>query len=90
MNSSAIAITTALLLFFRIYFTIGAIFAVLFAVFLVKRVDPGARGWAIGFRLLIMPGVSVFWPLFVWRLIRGQQTPTERNIHRLRAQQNSV
>ncbi|MBE9030274.1 hypothetical protein IQ266_11080 [filamentous cyanobacterium LEGE 11480] len=89
MNSVAIAVIPVLLLCLQIYFTIGAVFAVLFVIFLIQRVDPSVRGWAIGFRLIILPGVSVFWPLFVWRLIRGQQTPTERNIHRLRAHQNA-
>lgn len=90
MNSFAIALITNLLSILRIYFTIGAIFAIPFVLYFVRFVDPSARGLAIGFRLLIFPGVCVFWPLFLWRLIRRKQTPTERNIHRLRAQQNAA
>lgn len=90
MNSFAIALVPNLLSILRIYFTIGAIFAIPFVLYLVRFIDPSARGLALGFRLLIFPGVCVFWPLLVWRLIRRKQTPTERNIHRLRAQQNAA
>jgi|GEM_PF-843092 len=52
---------------------------------LVQRFVPGTHGLKLGFSFLIIPGVSVFWPLFLVRLLRGQKTtPTERNAHRLR------
>ncbi len=90
MNSFAIACIPHVIRVISTYLTIGAIFSIPFVTFLVRFVDPSAKGLAIGFRLLIIPGVCVFWPLFVWRLVRRQQTPTERNIHRLRAQQNAA
>ena len=57
-------------------------FAVPFVILGVRRVDPAAQGWAVGFRILIIPGVTAFWPLFAIRLLRGKRHPTERTAHR--------
>ena len=35
------------------------------------------------FRLVIIPGVSLFWPLLLVRWVRRQGPPRERNAHRL-------
>jgi len=41
-----------------------------------------ARQGSFGFRLLILPGLSVFWPLFLRRLARGDEMPpAEANAH---------
>lgn len=66
----------------KLYFTAGLIFAVLFSLFGVQRTDPGANGLAPFFRLMIIPGVSIFWPLFALRLVRGKQHPIEQTAHR--------
>ncbi|QNI86827.1 hypothetical protein [Synechococcus sp. ROS8604] len=56
------------------------------AIFGVQRIDTSARSWrSPGFRILIIPGLCVFWPLMVKRLWRGSQPPTERQAHRLTA-----
>ena len=85
MDDSAIAIVRFCINFVRAYVGVGIVFALVFVTFLVQRVDPVARGGTIGFRILIIPGVSVFWPLFVVRLLQGKMTPSERTAHRLRA-----
>ena len=69
----------------RVYVLAGAIFAVIFSIFFIQRLDPGAKSWNIGFRLLIFPGLVAFWPLFAVRLLRGKGVPTESNAHRLGA-----
>lgn len=71
----------------RAYVFAGIVFSVLFVLFGIQRVDPDAKGWSIGFRIVIFPGLCVFWPLFATRLLRGKQRPTERNAHRVAAQQ---
>ena len=86
MDSSALAIVQTGIWIVKIYFLIGLIFAVPFVIFGVQRMDPAAKGSGIFFRLVIIPGVTVFWPLLLKRLIAKQQTPIERNAHRLRAQ----
>jgi hypothetical protein len=49
----------------------------------VQRLDSEAQGSGLGFRLLIMPGVAAFWPLFLSRWLRGvTEPPGEKNPHR--------
>ena len=85
MNNLAISSVEIFLALCRFYIVIGLVFAVLFVIFWVQKVDPAARGGTIGFRILIIPGVCAFWPMFVWRLVKGKVAPTEINAHRLRA-----
>ena len=69
-----------------IYVGCGLVFAVPFAWFGVQRLDSEAQGSGIGFRLLILPGVAVFWPMFLYRWSRGVvEPPLEKNPHRVRA-----
>ena len=89
MNNLAISSVEIFLTLCRIYIVIGLIFAVLFVIFWVQKVDPAARGGTIGFRILIIPGVCAFWPMFVWRLVQGKVAPTEINSHRLRSVEGS-
>ena len=66
------------------YAGLGLVFAVPFVWLGVQRVDAEAQGSGIGFRLLILPGVAVFWPVFLYRLRRGIAEPSvESNPHRL-------
>ena len=85
MNNLAISSVEIFLNLCRVYIAIGLIFAVLFVIFWVQKVDSAARGGTIGFRILIIPGVSAFWPMFIWRLVKGKVAPTEVNAHRLQA-----
>ena len=66
------------------YAGLGLIFAVPFVWFGVQRVDSEAQGSGAGFRLLILPGVAAFWPMFLYRWTRGiVEPPVEKNPHRL-------
>lgn len=82
MDPFAIALVEFLIKVVQVYFAAGLIFAVLFSLLGVQRTDPGAQGLAPFFRLLIIPGVSIFWPLFALRLVRGKHHPTEQTAHR--------
>lgn len=86
MEGVGAAVVGGLLNAIRAYLYAGLIFSVLFVLFGVQRVDPDARGWKnIGFRLIIIPGMCVFWPLFAVRWVRGKRRPTERTAHRIAA-----
>ncbi|NEN98061.1 MAG: hypothetical protein F6J94_09870 [Moorea sp. SIO1F2] len=85
MESLTIAMVEWIIKLFRVYLVAGLIFAVPFVIFGVQRVDPNVHGWAIGFRIMIIPGVTAFWPMFATRLLRGKTLPTERNAHRISA-----
>lgn len=53
------------------YLAIGLLFAILFVLKGVTRIDEGAVGSGWGFRVIIIPGTAVFWPLLLrkwWRV----------------------
>jgi hypothetical protein len=52
------------------YGLIGAVFAALFVMFGIHRVDPVAEDAPISFRLVVGPGVAALWPLLLIRWIR--------------------
>jgi hypothetical protein len=53
------------------YLAAGLVFAVAFVVVGIGRVDPAAVGAPIGFRLLILPGSALLWPVMLVRWIRA-------------------
>jgi len=67
---------------------LGAVFAILFLLRGVHRIDPAAPGSTWGFRLMILPGVIAFWPWLAYRWLTGRQPPQERNDHRLAARKD--
>ncbi len=75
----AFALVTAL----RLYALLGAVFALFFVTLGVQRTDPQAQGAGWGFRLLILPGVTAFWPLLAVRWARRRSgPPLEEDPHR--------
>jgi hypothetical protein len=65
------------------YTAAGLLFAVAFVLRGVATVDPAAREGTAGFRLIIVPGVAVLWPLFAVRWAAGSMhPPLEINAHR--------
>jgi hypothetical protein len=63
-----------ILAFAALYLLFGLLFAILFVSKGVKKVDEGANGGSIGFRIIIIPGTMVFWPLLLkkWITIKKQ------------------
>ena len=64
------------------YLLIGLLFAVPFAFFGARTVDPSAREGTWGFKLLIIPGTAVFWPLLLKRWLKKEAPPVECSAHR--------
>jgi hypothetical protein len=56
----------AILWFILIYGMIGFVFSVPFAFRGVDQIDPVAKNGSLGFRMLIIPGCLLFWPLLLW------------------------
>jgi hypothetical protein len=52
------------------YLALGLLFAVPFAARWAGRLDPAARLGSRGFRLLIVPGAMLLWPLLLHRLLK--------------------
>jgi hypothetical protein len=68
-----------------LYLGLGLVFALGFAFRWVNRTDPVAAHGTSGFRLLLLPGATLLWPLLLRRLLRGDsRPPVERTAHRVR------
>jgi hypothetical protein len=68
------------------YLAVGAAFAAAFVTTGVQRIDPVARDGTWGFRVVIVPGVVLLWPLLARRWAVGSvHPPRESNAHRRRA-----
>ena len=68
------------------YAVAGTAFAIPFAIRGVARIDPLGAAAPWSFRLLIVPGTIVFWPLLLMRWAAGSiAPPVETNAHRRRA-----
>jgi hypothetical protein len=80
MNAESIAALIVSMV--QTYLILGLLFAASFVLFLANRIDPSAKGSTWGFRVLVIPGVALLWPLLLIRLLRGQQQPMECNAHR--------
>lgn len=79
LETLAVAFVSAL----TVYAALGLAFAVAFVSVGVERMDSQARGASSAFRLLIVPGVAAFWPLFLRRWVLGVTEPAvESNSHR--------
>ncbi len=59
------------------YLGVGLAVAVAFAA-LVGRVEPSARGGSFAFRLLILPGATLLWPLVAVRTVRALLRPAKK------------
>ena len=60
-------IAAAFLIVLGIYLACGLAFAIPFALVGVRGIDPHAAHGSWGFRLLIIPGTMVLWPLLIKR-----------------------
>lgn len=66
-------IVTIILLLAAAYLCAGFLFAVVFVLKGVTKIDEGAIGSGWGFRLIIIPGTIVFWPLLLKKWIKIAQ-----------------
>ena len=79
------------LVLFTIYLLCGLAFAIPFVLNGVGKIDPHAAHGSWGFRLLILPGTIMLWPLMARRWIGGvHEPPQERNPHRRAATLHSA
>jgi hypothetical protein len=71
--TAASAIVTVLLF----YLAAGLAFAIWFAVRGAGRLDPVAAAGSGGFRLLIVPGAALLWPLLALRAVSKRPSRAE-------------
>jgi hypothetical protein len=70
---SNIETVTAVLNGAALYAAAGVVFAIAFLFVGLTRIDNGAKGASLGFRLLIIPGLIALWPLMLIRWLSGGQ-----------------
>ena len=84
----SVAMLTLILNAVGLYLTLGLIFALVFVFRGIGKVDPVAAQGSWGFRVLVIPGLALFWPLFAKRWIQAKgKPPLESNAHRSAAKQ---
>ena len=54
-----------ILIIVAVYLFAGLVFAIPFVIKGVTKIDEGAHGSKWGFRIIIIPGTIVFWPLLL-------------------------
>ncbi|MEZ5332778.1 MAG: hypothetical protein R2991_12170 [Thermoanaerobaculia bacterium] len=64
------------------YLALGLAVAIGFVARGLARIDARGTGATWGFRLLVLPGCTLLWPLVLKRWLRGGP-PEERNAHRV-------
>ena len=70
-------IPAVLLALLGAYLGCGLLFALPFVFLGVGKIDPHASGGSWGFRLLIIPGAMVLWPILFRRWATGLRAPPE-------------
>ena len=66
-----------------IYLLGGLAFAIPFALVGAQKIDPHAAHGSWGFRLFLLPGTILLWPLLALRWMKGvHELPEENNPHR--------
>jgi hypothetical protein len=51
-----------------IYFALGLLFAIPFLTRWIRQLDEGSHGAGWGFKIIILPGTIVFWPVLLKKL----------------------
>ena len=60
-----------ILIIVSIYLLLGVLFVVPFLLKGLTKVDSSAHGGTIGFKIIIIPGVIVFWPALLSKWIKA-------------------
>lgn len=68
-----------ILIVVAVYLLLGVLFVIPFLMRGLTKVDEGAHGGTIGFKIIIIPGVIVFWPVLLRKWIKANATETQKN-----------
>lgn len=70
-------VISILLILIVTYVACGLLFAIPFVIKGVDKIDEAAHGGSIGFRIIIIPGAMVFWPLLLKKWLNNAKHPTQ-------------
>ena len=59
-----------------VYLLLGVLFVIPFLIKGLAKVDEGTHGSTIGFKIIIIPGVVVFWPFLLKKWMRPVKEKT--------------
>jgi hypothetical protein len=62
-----------ILIIILIYLLLGLLFVIPFLIKGLTKVDEGAHGGTIGFKIIIIPGVIVFWPALLSNWVKAKR-----------------
>ncbi len=57
-----------------LYVASGLVFGIVFVTRLIRTVDEGSAGSPWTFRLVILPGCIVLWPILLWKYFKVRRT----------------
>ncbi|HZZ76301.1 MAG TPA: hypothetical protein VFE04_10255 [Puia sp.] len=57
-----------------VYLICGLLFALIFVFRGAEIIDEAAKGSTIGFKIIIIPATTVFWPLLLIKWIKASKT----------------
>jgi hypothetical protein len=69
----------AILILVIVYLVAGVLFVIPFLVKGLIKVDESAHGGSLGFKLIIIPGVIVFWPVLLNKWKKLNTTDKRKN-----------
>lgn len=61
------------------YMVIGVLFAVAFVMIGITRIDASAGNSTLGFRLIVLPGAALLWPLLLRRWLLARKDERRRS-----------
>jgi hypothetical protein len=62
-----------ILILVLIYLLLGVLFLIPFLIKGLNKVDEGAHSGTIGFKIIIIPGVIVFWPVLLRKWVKANK-----------------
>ena len=60
-----------------LYFFTGFVFAIIFVMLGVQKIDPAARSMPVRARLIVLPGSMLLWPLMLFKWITQKEPPIQ-------------
>jgi len=55
-----------------LYLMLGVAFAVYFVTIAINSVDPSAKGTSWGFKIIILPGCILLWPVILKKYLKSK------------------
>jgi hypothetical protein len=65
-----VTIVTTLLIILAVFLLAGVLFVFFFLAKGLQKIDEGVHGSSVGFRIIIIPGCIVFWPVLLRRWLQ--------------------